>query len=452
MMKIFNEIIDYSCFKEFDINKLRDALILPIKYDGIYFSCFICEESALDTLDVKELVKSKSLEKEEILFFLSDIEKRIQLYDLSKKSKNSETTNDTFIEKFFFILINKAIETRTSDIHIESASSNMLIRFRIDGRLKIFYIFEKEFLQVLSSYVKLLSKLDITMSRLPMDGRFSLDINAYKYDFRVSTIPTISGESIVLRILDNKNIKKSIKDLGFSKNIYKEVENITKLSQGLVLITGPTGSGKSTTLYSILKELNSQDKKIITIEDPVEYKVEQVQQISVNEELEFSFDNILRRVLRQDPDILLIGEIRDSSSLNIALQASLTGHLVLASIHANNSLETITRLINLQANRYLLSTSLKYIISQRLVLNICSNCKNEGCEICNFSGFYNRSSIAEVLKIDENLSSYIFANKSNDVINEYLKTTSFKSMIDDGKQKVEEGLTTIDEVYKVINI
>ena len=156
MMKIFNEIIDYSCFKEFQINELRDNLILPIKYDGIYFNCFVCEESNLHTLNIKELVKSKSLEKEEILFFLSDIEKRIQLFDLSKKSSNSEARNETFIEEFFSILINKAIETRTSDIHIESASSNMLIRFRVDGNLKIFYIFEKEFLQILSSYIKLL--------------------------------------------------------------------------------------------------------------------------------------------------------------------------------------------------------------------------------------------------------------------------------------------------------
>ncbi len=451
-MKTFNEVIDYSCFKEFDINKLRDKLILPIKYDGIYFSCFTCDESDLNSLNIKELINQKSLKKDEILFFLSDIENRIRLFNLSKKAKNSETINDTYIEEFFSILINKAISTRASDIHIESASSSITIRFRVDGNLKIFYVFEKELLQVLSSHIKLLSKLDITMHRLPMDGRFSLNIQNRKYDFRVSTIPTISGESIVLRVLDNKNIKKSIKDLGFSKNIYSEIENITKLNQGLVLITGPTGSGKSTTLYSILKEMNTQDKKIITIEDPVEYQVEQVQQISVNDDLEFTFDNILRRVLRQDPDILLIGEIRDASSLNIALQASLTGHLVLASIHANNSLETISRLIDLKADSYLLSTTLNYIISQRLVLNICSNCNNKGCEICNYSGFYNRSTISEVLKIDEKLSSLIFTNKSSEEINEYLTSINFKTMIDDGKQKVEEGITTMDEVYKVINI
>ena len=297
----------------------------------------------------------------------------------------------------------------------------------------------------------MISKLDITMSRLPMDGRFSLYVKSYKYDFRISTMPTISGESIVIRVLDNKTIKKSIEELGFSKNIYGEVENIVNLTQGLVLVSGPTGSGKSTTLYSILKKLNKENKKIITIEDPVEYKLEQTQQISVDEELGLSFSSILRTVLRQDPDILLIGEIRDTDSLNIALQASLTGHLVLASIHANDSLETLSRLIDLKADNYLLSSSLKYIISQRLVLNICQKCSKKGCEICNFTGYYNRSSIAEIIKVDETLSSFIFKNEELKNIKGYLKTQGFRSMLDDGKKKVDEGITVLEEVYKVIN-
>ncbi|PLY08119.1 MAG: type II/IV secretion system protein [Arcobacter sp.] len=450
-MKTFKELIDYSCFEQFDIKKLQEYLVLPIKYDGIYFKCFICEKSNLKAFNIKGLVRSEYLNKDEILFFLSDINIRIKLFELAIKAKNSENIKDTSIEDFFSLLIKKAIEMRSSDIHIESLENNMVIRFRVDGNLKLFYIFENEFLFILSSYIKMISKLDITMSRLPMDGRFSLYIKNYKYDFRVSTMPTINGESIVIRVLDNKNIKKTIEELGFSKNIFDEVENITALTQGLVLVSGPTGSGKSTTLYSILKKLNTENKKIITIEDPVEYKLEQTQQVSVDEELGLSFITILKTVLRQDPDILLIGEIRDSDSLNIALQASLTGHLVLASIHANNSLETLSRLIDLKADRYLLSSALKYIISQRLVLNICQSCFQKGCVICNFTGFYNRSSIAEVLKIDESISSFIFRNVELKSIKEYLKTKGFKSMIDDGKQKVEKRITTIEEVYKVVN-
>ena len=450
-MKIFNELIDYSCFEQFDIEKLQEYLILPINYDGIYFKCFICEKSNLDALNIKGLIRSEYLNKDEILFFLSDVKLRTKLFELTKKAEKSESINDTSIEDFFSLIINKAIEVRSSDIHIESLEDNMTIRFRVDGNLKIFFIYEKKFIVILSSYIKMISKLDITMSRLPMDGRFSLYVKSYKYDFRISTMPTISGESIVIRVLDNKTIKKSIEELGFSKNIYDEVENIVNLTQGLVLVSGPTGSGKSTTLYSILKKLNKENKKIITIEDPVEYKLEQTQQISVDEELGLSFSSILRTVLRQDPDILLIGEIRDTDSLNIALQASLTGHLVLASIHANDSIETLSRLIDLKADNYLLSSSLKYIISQRLVLNICQKCSKKGCEICNFTGYYNRSSIAEIIKVDETLSSFIFKNEELKNIKGYLKTQGFRSMLDDGKKKVDEGITVLEEVYKVIN-
>lgn len=225
-MKIFNEIIDYDCFSQFDINKLQEHLILPIEYDGIYFKCFICENSNLDALKIKGLVRSEYLEKDEILFFLNDIKLRKKLYNLTKIAQKSENSKDTSIEDFFSLLITKAIEVRSSDIHIETLENNMSIRFRVDGNLKIFYVYEKQFLTILSSYVKMISKLDITMSRLPMDGRFSLYIKSYKYDFRISTMPTINGESIVIRVLDNKNIKKSIEDLGFSKNTYSEIENI----------------------------------------------------------------------------------------------------------------------------------------------------------------------------------------------------------------------------------
>lgn len=302
-------------------------------------------------------------------------------------------------------------------------------------------------MKTISSYIKMVSKLDITNSRTPMDGRFSLSFDNEKYDFRVSTMPIISGESIVIRVLDNKNVKKEIGKLGFSKHILNSFKQIKKLRQGLVLITGPTGSGKSTTLYSLLKLLTTLKNKVITIEDPVEYKLESIQQIEIDEKIGLGFETVLRNILRQDPDIILIGEIRDKKSLNLALQASLTGHLVLASIHANSCIETIDRLVDLEADRFLLANSLKYIISQRLVLNICKSCEKAGCEICNFTGFYDRSCIAEVLKIDEKISSYILNKKP---IKEYLKTTSFKTILEDGKEKVDAGQTTYEEVYKVI--
>jgi len=441
------ENIDYEYLKSFDKKLLIDSLIIPIKRDGIYFYCYYCKESDIDLLTVSHLLRKKSISKQEILFFLNDLDTRIKLYDLAKKSMQSFENDLNHINSFFQILLEKSILNRTSDIHIESKENSIEIRFRIDGTLKVFYTFCKSFSKVLSSYIKMVSKLDITNFRTPMDGRFSFEIKDKKYDFRVSTMPIISGESIVIRILDNNTVEKDIEKLGFSNDIIDSFNEIENLRQGLVLITGPTGSGKSTTLYSLLKKLSSSKKKVITIEDPVEYKLESIQQIEVNDEIELGYEKVLKNILRQDPDIILIGEIRDETSLNIALQASLTGHLVLASIHANNSLETINRLIDLKADRYLLANTLKYIISQRLVLKICQNCLKKGCQRCNFTGFLGRSSLGEVLKNDENLLPYIIKNEN---INEYLSKVSFKTLLDDGKQKVKEGITTISEVYKVV--
>lgn len=450
-MKIIENIIDYNFLNSFDIEELMRKLFIPIKTNSIYSMCFVCDDSNISDIFTNNLVKSFNLSKDEILFFLSDIGNRTRLFNLVVKSKESENINHTYIEEFLDILIKKSIESRASDIHIESLEYTMVIRLRIDGCLKIFYVLEKEFFLGLSSFIKLFSKLDITQNRIPQDGRFSKKIEKKNYDFRVSIMPTINGESIVIRILDNINIENNIYDLGFSNHIYKSLENIVTLNDGLVLVSGPTGSGKSTTLYSLIKKFNFETKKIITIEDPVEFKISQIQQINVNDNIGLGFNTVLKNILRQDPDIILIGEIRDQYSLDIALQASLTGHLVLASIHANNSIETLTRLIDLKADSYLLSTTLKYIISQRLVLNICKYCTKKGCKKCNFTGFFDRSSLCEVLEVDETISSMIIEKKQKKEISNYLENTNYISMLDDGKMKVDKGITTINEVYKVVN-
>lgn len=450
MTKNFDCIIDYTLVSEYELESLKKALIIPIKKDGVYLTCLVCKQSNLNDLELNFLVKEINISKNEILFFLDDIETRTKIFKLSNLCLKSSDLNSKYIKEFITILVSKAIELRCSDIHIESFEKSVHIRFRIDGKLKLFYVLKKEFLKVISSYIKMLSKLDITQNRLPLDGAFSLSIDKKKYDFRVSTMPIVFGESIVLRVLDSKKVNKDLKSLGFCSHTFKEIENLSKLNQGLVLISGPTGSGKSTTLYSIIKTLDNKSKKIITIEDPVEYKIEQIQQVDIKEEIGLSFDKVLKNILRQDPDIILIGEIRDSFSLQIALQASLTGHLVFASVHANDSIETLFRLIDLKADKYLLATTLKYIISQRLVLNLCKECKGEGCKCCNYTSFYGRSCISEVLKIDSVLSSYILQNSSINEINKYLKTIDFKTMFDDGKAKVKENITTMQELYRVL--
>lgn len=447
-MKLFENLIDYSFVSSFDIGLLRENLVIPIENNGIYIKCFICEESNLNNLKLSSIIEEVFLSKNEIEFFLSDIDTRISFFNYSEELVKIADVNPILVKEFFSKFLNKALALRSSDIHFETLKESMSIRFRIDGELKLFYIFNKAFFSILSSYIKMLSKLDVTIIRNPQDGRFSFNT----MDFRVSTMPTINGESIVIRVLDNLDIAKDFTSLGFSSHILKDLKNILTLKEGLVLITGPTGSGKSTTLYSIIKELNSEDKKIITVEDPVEYKIEQVQQVNVNESLNLDFQTILRNILRQDPDVILIGEIRDSYSLKIALQASLTGHLVLASIHANSSIDTVSRLLDLNADNYLLASTLKYIISQRLILKVCEHCKGAACEKCNYKGFYGRTNIAESLKIDEVIKKILVEKKSTIHIKEYLENKNYKTILDDGLAKVSLGLSTEKELFKVVSL
>lgn len=452
-MTLLKTKIDFSIFTKYGVEFFLKNEIVPIYEDGISLTLAVCED--FDILNFKhnfvKHINFKKFEKREILFLLLDIEIKISLYE---KARNALKLNSENLSTASFLdsLILFSIEKRASDIHIESYENLTLFKFRIDGKLNIFFSFSIEFFKIISSYIKLICNLDMTQTRLPLDGRFSRVIENKKYDFRFSSMPTIDAESIVLRILDNKNIDKSLQTLGFSQNIYDSLKNILKLKSGLILISGPTGSGKTTTLYSILKELNSEDKKIITVEDPVEYKIPSINQISVDNKLGLSFELVLKNILRQDPDIIFIGEIRDKFSLDIALQASLTGHLVLASIHSNSSLETITRLLDLQADPYLISTSLKASLAQRLVLSFCKYCQAQGCKKCNYTKFYERVCIAELLLVDEVIASLIFKKASSQEFWQYLKTINYKTMLDDGLLKVKNSETSIEELEKLVYI
>lgn len=448
-----NIFIDYNLFILYGKEYFLENKIVPIRQNDISLELLVCKDSVLTNInnDFNKVLKFKEVEDNELLFMLSFIDMKINLFELSSKAISKINNNDTFIETFLESLINFSILTRASDIHIERTGDLVLFRFRVDGKLKTFFTFDIELLNIISSHLKLISNLDITQTRLPQDSRFSINVNNDTYDFRISTMPTIDSESIVIRILDKKNINKSIEDLGLSSDVFSVLKKALKLTQGLILITGPTGAGKTTTLYSILQELNSDEKKIITVEDPIEYKIDSISQIAVNTKVGLSFEVILRNILRQDPDIIFIGEIRDKFSLDIALQASLTGHLVLASIHSNNAVETISRLMDLNADPFLISSTLKLILAQRLVLNYCKYCDAKGCDECNYTKYYDRSCIAEVLNIDENISSMIFKKEDINKIKKYLKSIEFKTMIDDGKRKVSLNITSLEEVYKVIN-
>ena len=449
-MSILKTLIDYSLFEKYDKEYFINNKIVPIYENDISIKFAVCKNSNLNTIkdDFSKLISFVEIEELELSFILNYIDKKILLYSLALKAilENSFEKN---IDKFLNELLLFSIKLRTSDIHIEQFKDLILFKFRIDGRLKTFFAFKSEFFKFISSFIKLNSNLDMTQVRLPLDGRFSLNIENKKYDFRVSTMPTLEAESIVLRILDNKNINKNLQTLGLSKDLLKILTQTLKLTQGLILISGPTGSGKTTTLYSILQELNCEEKKIITVEDQIEYKIDSICQIPINSKIGLSFELVLKNILRQDPDIIFIGEIRDKFSLNIALQASLTGHLVIASIHSNSAVETITRLIDLQADPFLISTTLKLVMAQRLVLNYCKFCGAIGCEKCNYTKYYDRTIIAEILKIDEKISSMIFKKADINEFKKYLLEIDFKTILDDGKQKVEQKQTSIEEVYKV---
>ncbi|BAK74024.1 transformation system protein [Arcobacter sp. L] len=446
-------MIDYSLFERYDIEYFIKNKIVPLFEDNIYLKVAVCKSSNLNSIknDFVKLISYEEVDELELLFILSNLDRKISLFTLCTKSI-FQNSFEKYVNQFLDELLLFSIEVRASDIHIEKYKELVVFKFRVDGKLKTFFTFKEEFFRLISSYIKLISNLDMTMTRLPLDGRFSLTIENKKYDFRVSTMPTLEAESIVLRILDNKNINKNLLTLGLSINLLDVLKESLKLTQGLILISGPTGSGKTTTLYSILKELNSEEKKIITVEDPIEYKIDSICQIPINSKIGLSFEVVLKNILRQDPDIIFIGEIRDKFSLNIALQASLTGHLVIASIHANSTIETISRLIDLEADPFLISTTLKLIMAQRLVLNYCKFCGSVGCIKCNFTKFYDRSCIAEILKVDENISSLIFKKASISEFKEYLKTVNFKTLLDDGKSKVLQNLTSLEEVYKVVTL
>ncbi len=452
MQTISDFIIDYELLSKYDLNHLKKNLLLPFEQDTIYTKYFKCVNSDILSIIEKNLIKYINVASSDINFFLSDFEHRYELFTLSKHTINSENINHTFIEDFFTCLIKYAIQKRSSDIHIESSESSTIIRLRIDGILKVFFNVDKKFHSIISSYIKMYSNLDIAQRRLAQDGRFTFNVDDEQYDFRVSIIPTILGESIVIRILDNKSVEKNISNLNFSKNILNTLKEVIKLKEGLILLSGPTGSGKTTTLYALLKELNNNTKKIITIEDPVEYKIKNIQQVNINDKIGLSFENILKNILRQDPDIILIGEIRDTFSLKIALQASLTGHLVLASIHSNDCVQTISRLFDLNADLFLIANTLKYVISQRLILNICTFCKNKKCAKCNFTGFINRSPVVEILKINKKISSMIYEKQDLEKIRDFLQKNKYETMFDDGMIKINEQITTLDELQKIIHL
>ncbi|MDD4182422.1 MAG: GspE/PulE family protein [Candidatus Omnitrophica bacterium] len=371
------------------------------------------------------------------------------------------------------LFIYNALKKRASDIHIEPYQDRLVIKYRIDGALHEEFNFPKKNQQAVIARLKIISSLDITESRLPQDGRFKVRFENREIDFRVSSLPTHFGEKFVLRVLDKENLSTGLKALGFSDEPLKIFEEATKAPFGMIVVTGPTGSGKSTTLYSIINQTNVPEKSIITIEDPIEYQIEGITQIHVNTEIGLTFANGLRSVLRQSPDIIMVGEIRDSETADIAIKASLTGELILSTLHTNTAVGAITRLVDMGIEPFLLASSLVASTAQRLVRKLCPKCKQDyeedekvltnlkietknrkffmpkGCSYCNNTGYRGRIAILDVLLLDDKIKEMIIKRSSEDEIIEYAeKNKGYRPLRENGFVHCVSGTTSIEEVLR----
>jgi general secretion pathway protein E len=452
-----NYVIDYSLSLDIGLETLTKYNIFPISQMELFTLVAYSKQDHTDIVNslFNTPVKLVRVSQSCINMQIENFDTLYKIFNLGIKAINHSDQNNShnsYIIDMIDHIISFAISLKASDIHIEALKQNVVIRFRIDGVLNLMFTFEYNMYPLFASIIKLFASLDISQSRLPQNGRFSKSFNANGYDFRVSTIPTINGESIVLRILDNKNAKITLKEIGFDNTTFEILNKLTKSHQGIILVTGPTGSGKTTTLYSILNTLNTISKKIITIEDPIEYNLTKIQQVNINEDIHLDYSLVLKNILRQDPDIIMIGEIRDEAALKIALQAALTGHLVLATLHTNNAVETITRLEDLNAEPFLISSTLKAVLSQRLVRKICQKCKSQGCKSCNFTGYKSRIVVSELLQCDNQISKYIAKNENIQKIINYAKKNGFKTLEENGMEKVKQGITSLEEFYSQIKI
>jgi len=399
--------------------------------------------------------------------------------DLKEGRGDKEEGESPAVLKLIDLIFKNAIINRASDIHIEATEKNCIVRERIDGMLHQSFIFDRDIFNPLSSRIKLLARLDIAEKRKPQDGRISSKVNDREFDFRVSTLPTMHGESIVLRILDKTKVLVKLEDAGMSEFCYKRFTEAIKVPYGIVLVTGPTGSGKTTTLYGALNAIKDVKDKIITVEDPVEYQMAGIQQVQVNPNAGLTFASALRAILRQDPDKIMIGEIRDTETLRIAIQAALTGHLVLSTLHTNDAISAVTRIIDMGIESYLVSGALVAIQAQRLVRKICPHCKKqeilpshmfetiqeylpkdreaifykgEGCKECNNSGYMGREMISEVLPISDTLSRMIASDASKEQLTQQAMEEGFVTMFEDGIHKALAGETTVEEIFRVARL
>ena len=483
--------IDYRISEKLSTAQLKTYSAIPVKEDEI--SVYVAFKNPFDVMAQdkvqnlfnRKLLKVAIAQPTQIEKYISKLALNESIKDviteirreLSSSASQGQNSENSGILKLIEIILKTSIQSRASDIHIEPTETNCIVRSRIDGMLSETFIFDKDIYPPMVSRMKLLSNMDIAERRRPQDGRFSAQILDKEYDFRISTLPILNGESIVLRILDKSKVIINLEDLGMHPDNFSKFKKSMKAPYGIILVTGPTGSGKTTTLYGALNDIKSVKTKIITVEDPVEYQLNMIQQVHVNEKAGLTFVSALRSILRQDPDVIMIGEIRDQETLRIAIQAALTGHLVFSTLHTNDAISALPRMIDMGIEPYLVSGALVCIEAQRLIRKLCPHCKQKitlsqkafdevkkfvpenyqfyksvGCPQCSQTGYLGREMISEILPISDHIASMVANGASKDELKSVAYEEGFIDMFHDGVIRAANGITTLEEVYRVAKI
>lgn len=491
-LSLENIMIDQDILKEIPETTARRFQVFPISKKGKILTLAMADPLNLFAID--DIKKMTNLEVQAVVSTENDISRTIErfygingslhealkdvqpqfqsLSDLDGRTRLDNLVEDAPVIKLVNSIILQAVQEGASDIHIEPENDTIRIRFRVDGLLREVMQSTKNLHAGLCSRVKVMASLDISEKRVSQDGRIQMILAGKEIDIRVNTLPTIHGEKIVLRLLDKGTLFLSMETLGFSEASLKKFSKLLNMPYGLILVTGPTGSGKTTTLYASLSQINSMDKNIVTIEDPVEYQLKRVNQVQVNPKAGVLFSTGLRNILRQDPDIVMVGEIRDKETAAIAVQAALTGHLVLSTLHTNDASSSIARLMDMGIEPFLMSSALLGILAQRLVRKVCSLCKEsyrptdeiiedfhlppgamlskgKGCTACRQTGYKGRTGIYELLLIDDSIRSLIISKPVSSEITSLARQHGMENMRQHGLAKILAGETTLEEVLRV---
>jgi len=487
-VSLMNFTIDEQVLKLVDESFCRRHTMIPLRIDGN--KLMFATSDPLDFSVTEELRLMTGYRPKMFSAPKNEINTQIEKYygftrtlealgvkqnvSIDEVTEEEDDFSDTPMVSLVNQILTSAVFQRASDIHIDPLDDKVVVRYRVDGVLDIVKEFPIRILNQMVSRIKVMSGMDITETRIPQDGRIQTAIQQKNIDLRISTLPTVRGEKVVMRILDISGGANKLDSIGLTKKEEKLVRDMIAKPNGIVLVSGPTGSGKTTTLYACLEELNKPNVNIVTVENPVELKMEGVNQVQVEPDVNLTFANALRSILRQDPNIIMVGEIRDVETAEIAIRASLTGHLVLSTIHTNDAIKTVTRLLDMDIEPFLIASSLTGVVSQRLVRKLCTECsyddeptptevvmfkkqgidldhvkRAKGCPSCNYKGYAGRVGIFEVLPISDQMRKLIAENETFDELEKEAKRSGMQSILSSGLKKIQEGVTTLEEVMKV---